>query len=154
MTDRQYKNMNKKQIKELEKKLTDLYNEQNSVAKELMKAKQDLLIKEMSKNFPTIESMRELIPKHFSSVSDFAYPKNVFEDYTLVQKDSYVPNDIYDYSPPTIIILELTSPSKGTTSYWSIVTNESSYSGYDSFDVWSIKRVEPKEVVETRWVPC
>lgn len=144
--------MSKKQIKELEKKLTDLYNEQNSVATKLMKAKQDLLIEQMSKNFPTVEALRELIPQHFSSVSDFLNPTNIFEDYIMVKKYDYVPTDIYDYSPPTIIILELHSPSKGDTSYWYIVSNESSYSKYDAFDIWSIKKVEPKEVVETRWV--
>lgn len=144
--------MSKKLIKELEKKLSDIYKERGDLLDQIAKIKNEVMIKEMSKNFPTVDALRELIPQHFSSVSDFLNPKNIFEDYIIVKKDEYVPNDIYDYSPPTIIILELTSPSKGITSYWSIVTNESSYSGYDSFDVWSIKRVEPKEVVETRWV--
>lgn len=144
--------MSKKLIKELEKKLSDIYKEQGDLLGQIAKIKNEVMIKEMSKNFPTVDALRELIPQHFSSASDFLNPKNIFEDCIMVKKDEYVPNDIYDYSPPTIIILELTSPSKGITSYWSIVTNESSYSGYDSFDVWSIKRVEPKEVVETRWV--
>ena len=144
--------MSKKLIKELEKKLKDIYDEQLKVSRELHDATTQFKIKEMSKNFPTADAIRELISLNFSSVSDFLNPTNIFEDYIMVKKDDYVPNDIYDYSPPTIIILELTSPSNGTRSYWSIVTNESSYSGYDSFDVWSIKKVEPKEVVETRWV--
>lgn len=144
--------MSKKLIKQMEQKLLDLYNEQNTIYKEIEDAKRNLMIKEISKNFPTIDALRELIPQHFSSVSDLENPKNIFEDYVLSKKDDYVPSDIYDYSPPTIIILELTSPSKGITTYWSIVSHDSSYSGYDSYDVWSIKRVEPKEVVETRWV--
>ena len=143
--------MSKKLIKELEKNLSELYKEQSDIAAQLDKVKKDLLVKEMSKNFPTVEALRELIPVHFCSVSDFSNPKNIFEYYTMVKKTEYTPNDVYDYCPPTIVILELIHPTKETT-YWSIMTNESSYSGYDSYDTWSIKKVKPVEVVETRWV--
>lgn len=143
--------MNKKLIKDLEKNLSELYKEQSDIAAKLDKAKKDLMLKEIGKNFPTIETLRELIPTYFSSVAAFSNPKNIFGDYTMVKKTEYTPNDVYDYCPPTIVILELSSPTKGTT-YWSIMTNESSYSGYDSYDTWSIKKVKPVEVVETRWV--